>query len=303
LEHTFGAKARALYGEILASMLGDDMLGTLDREFISAELRGDSKNRRKRPDATVEELFSRVRAFEGSEPFLAGVDFVKRLKEYSAYNNMLVYLQRPKLLYYASPTDWAKRFQRKVKKTAVPIVILRPMGPIMLVYDAADTDGPSLPEHLIRPFTVEGRYDPSWMARLVDDAKRDGIDVAGARLGGRLAGLAKRKKKAAEFSAVLNHDLAEAEQFATLCHELAHIYLGHVGGASWPSRLHLRTSQRELEAEAVAHVVAGRLGLTTLSAEYLAGYAAGPEDYSSASLEMVTSVATRLEEVIKPIRR
>lgn len=61
------------------------------------------------------------------------------------------------------------------------------------------------------------------------------------------------------------HDsLDPRSRFATLCHELAHIYFGHLGGDGdgwWPSRINLDQSTVEIEAEAVAYIVSIRLGL------------------------------------------
>ena len=94
-----------------------------------------------------------------------------------------------------------------------------------------------------------------------------------------------------------NHEIQE--QFATLCHEIAHIYLGRLGGdpdGKWPSRIGLNRSQRELEAEAVAYIVCRRRNLITLFADYLAGYWAKPIDKENVSVEMIMKVAGRIEQ-------
>ena len=55
---------------------------------------------------------------------------------------------------------------------------------------------------------------------------------------------------------VVVHDaLDEPSRFGVLCHELAHILLGHLGGDAhgwWPPRLNLDHDTVEIEAEAVA---------------------------------------------------
>jgi hypothetical protein len=70
-----------------------------------------------------------------------------------------------------------------------------------------------------------------------------------------------------------NHDAAV--QFTTVAHELAHLFLGHLGV---DERLHvadrsgLRRAQRELEAESVAYIVSRRNGVTPKSQSYLAAF-------------------------------
>jgi hypothetical protein len=298
LSQMFGTGIRLYYGEILALLESDDHLNEEQRQFVRLELRCDPLKPPRQHESTLDELFARVRSFRGSRPYFDALQFVAKLKEYAPFNNMLVFLQRPQAIYFASAVDWAKRYKRQVKEEAIPIVILQPRGPIMLVYEVADTVGPDLPAHVLNPFAVAGEYQAKWQEGLLTDAESAGISVVGARLGGRLAGVAIRKAKQVQFVVEINRDQKPAERFVTLCHELAHIYLGHLGPGDrtgWPSRIGLRRSVTKLEAESVAHLVATRLGLETLSVEYLADHAARPEDFNDVSLEMVTKVAGRLE--------
>lgn len=304
LESTHGQGIRLHYGEITALLAGDEQLDAAAHKFVRDVLMVDPLRSSQPAASTLDELFARVAAFQGSEPYFEALRFVTRVKEYAPFNNMLVFLQRPTAQYWGTAADWRKRFVREVRDGAIPILILRPGGPVMLVYDVADTKGPQLPAHLVTPFAVEGVYQRTWFGRLASEAASDGIEVRGARLGGHLAGVAsKRKGSTTRFSVAVNRDHKEPEAFATLCHELAHVYLGHLGGderGRWPSRVGMRQSQTELEAESVAHLVAHRLGLRTLSAEYLASHVRGPEDYRAVSIEMVTKVAGRLERAAEP---
>ncbi len=72
----------------------------------------------------------------------------------------------------------------------------------------------------------------------------------------------------------------------------------------WGARLGLTRSQRELEAEAVAYTVCYRAGLTTKSAEYLAGYLGEGNDLAGISIDMVMKTAGFVErmgkETIRP---
>ena len=98
------------------------------------------------------------------------------------------------------------------------------------------------------------------------------------------------------------HDgLDEPSRFGVLCHELAHIFLGHLdsdGDRWWPSRAGLSHQTREFEAEAVAYLVTARLGLEGNSARYLAKFtdrdAAPP---AAVSMDTIAKVAGRIEQM------
>lgn len=76
--------------------------------------------------------------------------------------------------------------------------------------------------------------------------------------------------------------------FATLAHELGHIYCGHLGegpNGVWPDRRALSKAECELEAEAASYIVCQRNGLTTRSHDYLAAH------IDNANLEQVSMFA------------
>src|ERR1035438_1449924 len=54
--------------------------------------------------------------------------------------------------YVATPSDWMTEFERKVKPDARPLMMLRPFGPVMFVFDIDDTEGKPAPADLMRPF-------------------------------------------------------------------------------------------------------------------------------------------------------
>jgi hypothetical protein len=53
----------------------------------------------------------------------------------------------------------------------------------------------------------------------------------------------------------------------------------------------------EIEAEAVAHTVCRRAGLTTRSAEYLSTFVDEEKDLTALSFDLVSRVAGRIEEM------
>jgi hypothetical protein len=314
LTAAFGPIIRMYIIELLSKIRENSTLINIDVEYIDSNLNLEAiefaiqgKKKKKRiDDKTLDELFFRISEARHSKKFIEILNFVSKLSEYAPYNNMMVYLQRPTAKYWAREKDWNERFKRTIKEDAIPLIILRPMGPIMLVYEIEDTEGPELPEDLLHPFKVKGKFDPDDLEYLVHECLKNGIKVKGATLRGFLAGRATRagNKELAILIIELNKNHKNREQFATLCHEIAHIYLGHLGGdpkGRWPSRIGLSRSQRELEAEAVAYIVCRRRNLITLSADYLAGYWAKPVDRENVSVDMIMKVAGRIEQKLPKI--
>lgn len=312
LSAAFGPIIRMHIIEMLGQIRKDASLINIDVEYIDTNLNFEAieiaiqgkKKKKQKDDNTLDDLFVRIAEARHSEKFIEILNFVSKFKEYAPYNNMMVYIQRPTAKYWAREKDWNQRFDRTIKEDAIPIIILRPMGPIMLVYEIEDTEGPELPEDLLNPYRVEGKFNPDDLEYLVYECLKDGIMVRGATLRGFLAGRAIRigNRELPIPIIELNKNHKIKEQFATLCHEIAHIYLGHLGGdpdGKWPSRIGLNRIQRELEAESVAYIVCRRRNLITLSADYLAGYWSKPVDKENVSVDMIMKVAGRIEQRIK----
>ena len=251
---------------------------------------------------SLDELFARNLQYRESAKFVEAVNFVSRFRRYSAYNNMLLYLQNPGASFWALASQWRDNFRRTIKEDARPMLILAPMTPVLLVYDVDDTEGVPLPEQFQQPFAVVGTFSEKLLAQTLENCGRDGIEVKDLRLGGFQAGHVKTAPDApkTKMRLRLNQELGPASRYATLCHELAHIYLGHMGSdldGWWPSRAHLTYDQYEIEAEAVAYIVCRRAGLTTKSAEYLAGYLSDAGELQHISIDLITKVAGQIEKM------
>jgi len=91
------------------------------------------------------------------------------------------------------------------------------------------------------------------------------------------------------------------------CHELGHIFCGHLGEcqsrsevdeSGWPDRRFLGKHEREVEAEAVAFLVASRAGLVTESAAYLKTHAERG-DMMKIDIELIVRAAARIERLAK----
>lgn len=92
----------------------------------------------------LDQLLRDSRLYTKSKDYQDLLDFVIRLRNFAPFNAMLLQVQKPGLRYAASANDW--RFGRVLTEGARPLLILRPFGPVALVYDVMDTEGEDLPQ-------------------------------------------------------------------------------------------------------------------------------------------------------------
>jgi len=231
------------------------------------------------------------------------VEFIGQFRGYAPYNNMLVRIQNPSCGYYATAKDWRERFGRVLKEDARPMLILAPMHPVMLVYDLDQTEGREVPAHLLRFAQFDGDWNPQWLERLIENARRHRIQIAFKKLSSTHAGFATfaNPKGGQKMRIVINAEAPAPSQFGVLCHEMAHILLGHLGSDEdcwWPSRSHLGRAPIEIEAEATAYIVTQHLALEGASAAYISRYLNdGAQIPKGVSFDMIAKVAGRIERM------
>jgi hypothetical protein len=263
--------------------------------------------------AAVDDLFRQAFKAKGNGALSDFLNFLAQFPRYSLFNAMLIRLQRPGAMAVASRHRWLEN-GHFVASDAVPIIILQPFGPVQFVYDIGDTHGPPLPEGgVLGLFGAAGDFSGEAWDKAVSAAAKCGIVIElVANYGAALAGtsavlhrtdlgshLLSEKSGGVRFRIKINSRLNEPARFATLAHELGHIYCGHQGGDSkdrWSDRSgrKLTRGQRELEAEAVSWLVCRRLGLETRSAEYLSDYVE-LGDLERISTFVITAAAHRIE--------
>lgn len=283
LEQEHGLGARWGLRDTMLNLADEPTLAPKDRAYLGAMVMGDELDRALNgegaPDpqaiSTIDQLLRASALYRSTAAFQEMVDFMGRFRAYSPYNTMLVRLQNPSCRFFATVKTWRDKFHRTPKLDARPMLILAPMRPVLVVYDLDDTEGPKLPSDLEEFAQFKGVVDPERLSCLVGNAKRYRILVEFKPLSSTRAGFAKRGDAPAPWKQriVIHNKLDEASQFGVLCHELAHILLGHLGtdyDAWWPSRMGLDHATVEIEAEAVAHIVTFREGLRGSSAAYLA---------------------------------
>lgn len=279
LDKELGPKARWDLERIVRTIAGDPKVSRSDRDYLSSllaegglakSLRGENISEPKKV-STIDELFKQSRLYRDSAQFNDLVKFMGRFRDYAPYNNMLVKVQNPSCSFYARAEDWRDRFRRSLKEDARPMLILAPMHPVMLVYDLDQTEGDDLPKELLEFSKFEGKWDPAWLANAVQNAAGHRIRVDFKPLSTTNGGFATLAGGAGEWKMrIAIHDgLDGPSQFGVLCHELAHVLLGHLGtdwDQWWPGRMNLNRQTVEIEAEAVAHIVTSHLGLKGSSA-------------------------------------
>jgi antirestriction protein ArdC len=232
-----------------------------------------------------------------------------RFHRYSWGNTLLIASQRPDATHVAGFHAW-HQLGRSVKKGEKGIMILAPMivkqkepqleregseGVFRIagfrtayVFDLKQTDGQALPE-----FAKTAGDPKDYGDKLKAVAAARGISVEydsaiapaqGTSSGGRIR---------------LMPDMAPAEEFAVLAHELAHEMLHHGPEGTRPPKL-----VRETQAEAVAFVVCRGVGLETnhAAADYIALYN-GDKKTLAESLSAIQGTSAKiLDELLKQER-
>lgn len=276
---------------------------------------------------SLDELFNFARQYRASKSYRELIQFIGRFRFYAPYNAMLVHIQMPGARYVAPANRWVRQFGRIVKPNARPLVILQPMGPVMFVFDVADTEpGPNpapLPPEVERPFEVRKGYVSKEIERTIENAKRDGVRIQLRKEGSQSAGSIRREDTQGlrflpfqtgkdkqgnpmhvnipvRYSLLINENLSRTAQYATMVHELAHLYCGHLGTPNpkwWPDQRGLPKEALEFEAESVTYLICCRLGIDNPSEEYLAGYMKDNQEVPSISFECIMKTVSLIEHM------
>lgn len=254
----------------------------------------------------LDRLLEDSKLYTKSQDYRQLLDFVVKLRPFAPFNAMLLQIQKPGVSYAASASDWKKRFGRAPKAGVRPLLIMWPFGPVALVYDVMDTDGQALPED-VAFFPTRGPIELEQMKQFcglvegiccqvihVDsgDAHAGSIEILRQGTG---------KEDPSVYRIQVNKNHEPPTQFATLVHELGHLFLGHLGPdlvLKIRERGVLKVAQRELEAESVAYLVCARNGVTCKSESYLSTYAAEHNDLGPVDVYQVMRAAGRIEELL-----
>ncbi|PUA82469.1 hypothetical protein C7S10_01600 [Nocardioides currus] len=276
--------------------------------------------------ASIDRLLAQGHAFRQSKDYAEFIGFIGRFRGYSPFNAAMVRLQKPGSRFVATEQKWRTKYRRVIRPGGQPLVMLRPGGPYMVVYDVSDTEAlpgsKPLPRHVTDPLAADSSLNSATVERLwkvtIDNAIRHGIRVtlvdnspahAGSARWSRLEGHVTRpgkKSGATPETYSLTHEievsrkLSAVDQYVTLVHELAHIYCGHLGTpdvALWPSRRG-GVVRDEVEAESVAFIVMCRLDPQFTMGDYLLGYLSNSTEIpDGVSLQRMMQVASDIMQM------
>lgn len=263
----------------------------------------------------LSDLYFGVRKNDSSKDLKELFDFLRKFPKVAPFNLALASVQRPGAGYFASRFEWEK-LGRTVKPEARPMVILRTFGPVEFVYDVSDTTGDPLPKEIERPFETKTNnpITNQEYGKLVSMLWRAGVKYATCEYGSQGAGrltrleheitycISKEKSKYSSYyyQITVNSYHSPTTMFATVAHELGHMFCGHLGtipGDPWPDRSNsgLSLNQMEFEAESVCWLVCERRGIDNPSEGYLRGYLDGGNQIPQIDLGCILRAVTYIE--------
>jgi len=254
----------------------------------------------------LDQLLIDSRLYTQSKDYKELLDFVARLRNFAPFNAMLLQVQKPGLSYAASARDWRERFGRFPKEGARPLLILWPFGPVALVYDVMDTEGKPLPED-VASFFAHGPIDEKRILSFIPMMGKKKIESNFVDAGDRNAGLISvrstilHNKTVRKYLMYINRNHLPAVQFATLTHELGHLFLGHLGPdkeLAVPLRPSMNEAQCELEAESVAYLVCERSGVKSKSETYLKDYVSKNMKIDDINIYQIMRAAGQIETLL-----
>ncbi|MFO7958276.1 MAG: hypothetical protein R6X33_14410 [Candidatus Brocadiia bacterium] len=269
----------------------------------------------------MDKLYAGVRAYRSTDEYRALLEFIRELPEYAPYNCFLLYVQNPGACYVATAGQWRKRFNRNIRDGARPLVILRPFGPVEFVFDVEDTVGEPLDDSILRPFRARGPLSPEVWDMTIRNCARELIAITetdahqgragqiGPARDGDTVKIRTRDPQTREpvtverracWRMLLNRKHETPTRYATVAHELGHLYCGHLGtpDEKWlPRRSRLSPAAEEFEAESVAYLVCSRAGINNPSERYLFNYFACHREIPQISVETVLKAAGTVEKL------
>lgn len=253
-------------------------------------------------ESRIKELATRTEEAKASEEVTQYLRFLSRFHRYSLHNTMAIWIHCPHATHVAGYRAWQKLGRQVCKgQSGVPIFApctqsmpdtddedekkaRRVIGyKIVYVFDVSQTEGKPLPE---APIVAQG--DGSALLPVLEGIATDlGIGLEYRAMSGSHHGTSYGG------SIEVDSELDDAGKTSVIVHELAHELL-HKG----PDRMLLSSRQKETEAESTAYVVCSHFGLESAAPNYLALWAAKPEQILEA-FQRIRDVAASLIDMIE----
>lgn len=252
-------------------------------------------------ETNLDKLFVNIERFRTSSYFRDLLDMCRRFRHLSPYNAMLVNMQKPSARYVLREKEWKEQFHRIIKPNAQPLIILVPFGPVDYLFEISDTEGTDLfnssdndiLDFLAHPYKTKNEVPHSLLNHLINCCTCHGITFdtkmnAGAGYGGKIEMLKTSTIKIripinkdnyifepASYLISINKNAGYGQQFATIAHELGHLFCRHLSAPSGWNKWQVRDIShegKEFEAEAVSWLICERLNIGNPSEYYLSTY-------------------------------
>lgn len=273
--------------------------------------------------ASIDDLVADAHRYRGSREYGNLLRFMGRFRRYAPFNALMIHSQMEGAAFVAPANRWRDGYGRRVRPGERPIVVLQPFGPVLFVFDVSQTEAepgaPSLPEGFVNPFAMppiqSAERALDWA---VENAKADGVRVSMVSAGSFVAGCISKARPGpvqkvavsrrppehrevpVRYETRINRSFTVTERYATLAHELAHLYCGHLGSDKadrWPDR-RVAEDIGEFEAESAAFIACQRLDDDARMPPHLAQYLdACAEVPFGISLERIAAAAGQIVEM------
>lgn len=277
----------------------------------------------------INELFRLIVEKKDSQELKHFLQFQKKNKHQSPFNNALIYAQNPRCVYYMTSDQWLKRHGCRVREDARPMIILFPFGPIKFVYDVSQVEGnkdivendflnwwQEDKNNIITADIIEKTIrvcEKKYQIHLEHKDPKDYLEHHSLSTGGYVSS----KKDLSDRPHIVLHPRYDdismdfiIEKYGVLVHEIGHVLLGHLGQQRYfinsktgqskelcPERRHLERNVEELEAELVAWLVFNRFGIHKKSEEYMATWFLNKENMEKMDFALCLRTANKIFEM------
>lgn len=282
--------------------------------------------------SNLDTLWSRVAQYRSSKQYMEMMHACASFRELAPYNAMLIQMQRPSARYVLTEKQWYDKYKRRIKPNARPMIILVQFGPVDFVFDISDTYADSLfketdesiLDRIAEPYKTKKPVAKKVLDTLIGNLAFYGIELDRNFISGPsyAAQIARRNdlqsieirvnKKStlvlkASYLLSVRNGAGDGECFASICHELAHLFCHHISMPSkwtekrWDAR-HIGNKLEEFEAESTSWLICERLGIGNPSEEYLTNFTDKKEEVApNVSIERILAATSEIERMLKPM--
>ncbi len=298
----------------------------------------ESKKQKENIYQSIDDFFKRAIELKDSKLLEKYFQFINKVPYHAPFNNTIVFIQNPECGYYATATQWKNNFNRSIKENARPMVILVPFAPVGFVYDIEDTEGEKITDDEILFWWRNngGTLNDDTIKKTIKNLEKIDVNIKNKNKWNyfenndfRTAGYIQKENEKINITLHPKYDKKTLEMYGVLCHEIAHLLLGHLGEV--PIEIKSKAKQvqqvslfdakhigkktrmiaknrndiakniKELEAELTAWIVFDRIGVKKRSESYIAAWLLNEEAINNISISEIVTVANKIFDMGKRI--